>query len=134
VLNLPLVGLWAQVARIPFRILGPVIVVSSAVGAYSLRFQTFDVWVAVLFGVIGYLMRKTGVPVAPLVLATVLVETLETSLRLSLILSDGSPLIFVQRPISAAIVAVAVGLFAWSAWPRRYGTRAANRYAPEPTE
>ncbi len=134
VLNLPLVGLWAQVARIPFRILGPVIVVSSVVGAYSLRFQTFDVWVALLFGVVGYLMRKTGVPVAPLVLATVLVETLETSLRLSLILSDGSPLIFVQRPISAVIMVAAVALFARSVWPRRYGVRATNRYSPEPNE
>jgi putative tricarboxylic transport membrane protein len=118
VLNLPLVGLWAQVARIPFRILGPVIVVSSVVGAYSLRFQTFDVWVALLFGALGYLLRKTGVPLAPLVLASVLAETLETSLRLSLILSDGSPWIFVRRPISAAIAAATLVLFAGSLWAR----------------
>jgi putative tricarboxylic transport membrane protein len=118
VLNLPLVGLWAQVARIPFRILGPVIVVSSVVGAYSLRFQTFDVWVALLFGVVGYLLRKTGVPVAPLVLASVLVETLETSLRLSLILSNGSPYIFFRRPISAVIMIAALALFARSVWTR----------------
>ena len=118
VLNLPLVGLWAQVARIPFRILGPVIVVCSVVGAYSLRFQTFDVWVALLFGVVGYLLRKTGVPVAPLVLAAVLVETLETSLRLSLILSDGSPLIFFRRPISASILVATFALFAASVWAR----------------
>jgi putative tricarboxylic transport membrane protein len=116
VLNLPLVGLWAQVARIPFRILGPVIVVSSVVGAYSLRFQTFDVWVALVFGVVGYLLRKTGFPVAPLVLASVLVETLETSLRLSLILSNGSPSIFFRRPISGAIMIAALALGAWSLW------------------
>jgi putative tricarboxylic transport membrane protein len=119
VLNLPLVGVWAQVARIPFRILGPVIVVSSVVGAYSLRFQTFDVWVALLFGVVGYVLRKTGVPVAPLVLASVLVETLETSLRLSLILSNGSPYIFFRRPISAVIMVAALILFARSVWTRR---------------
>jgi putative tricarboxylic transport membrane protein len=119
VLNLPLVGLWAQVARIPFRILAPVILVSSVVGAYSLRFQIFDVWVAFLFGMVGYVLRKTGVPLAPLVLSSVLVETLETSLRLSLILSNGSPAIFFGRPISAAILAVTVVLFAWSTWTRR---------------
>jgi putative tricarboxylic transport membrane protein len=118
VLNLPLVGLWAQVARIPFRILGPIIVVSSVVGAYSLRFQTFDVWVALFFGVVGYVLRKTGVPLAPLVLASVLAETLETSLRLSLILSNGSPFIFFRRPISAAIVGGTLILCAWSAWTR----------------
>jgi putative tricarboxylic transport membrane protein len=116
VLNLPLVGLWAQVARIPFRILGPIIVVSSVVGAYSLRFQTFDVWAALLFGVVGYVLRKTGVPLAPLVLGSVLAETLETSLRLSLILSNGSPFIFFRRPISAAILAGTLILGAWSAW------------------
>jgi putative tricarboxylic transport membrane protein len=119
VLNLPLVGLWAQVARIPFRILGPVIVVSSVMGAYSLRFQTFDVWVALLFGVVGYLLRKTGVPLAPFVLASVLVETLETSLRLSLILSDGSPLVFFRRPISAAILIAALALLGRSLRTRR---------------
>ena len=118
VLNLPLVGLWAQVARIPFRILGPVIVVSSVVGAYSLRFQTFDVWVALLFGVVGYLLRKTRFPVAPLVLAAVLAETLESSLRLSLILSNGSPSIFFRRPISAAILIAALALAAWGAWTK----------------
>jgi putative tricarboxylic transport membrane protein len=116
VLNLPLVGLWAQVAKVPFRILGPVIVVSSVLGAYSLRFQTFDVWVALLFGVLGYVLRKTGFPLAPLVLAAVLVETLETSLRLSLILSNGSPGIFFRRPISAVILGSALALAAWSAW------------------
>jgi putative tricarboxylic transport membrane protein len=118
VLNLPLVGVWAQVAKVPFRILGPVIVVSSVVGAYSLRFQIFDVWVALLFGVVGYVLRKTGVPVAPLVLASVLVETLETSLRLSLILSNGSPSIFFRRPISAVIMVAALTLFARSVWTR----------------
>jgi len=118
VLNLPLVGVWAQVARIPFRILGPVIVVSSVVGAYSLRFLTLDVWVALLFGIVGYLLRKTGVPVAPLVLASVLVETLETSLRLSLILSNGSPLIFFRRSISAVIMVAALAFFARSVWTR----------------
>ena len=78
VLNLPLVGMWARIVRIPFYILGPLIVFCAVVGTYSIRFQTFDVWVMLLFGVIGYFMRKLGFPIAPMVLASVLAQMLET--------------------------------------------------------
>jgi putative tricarboxylic transport membrane protein len=106
-LNLPLVGWWARIALIPFPILGPLIVLCSVVGAYSIRFLLFDVWVALLFGGIGYLMRKLGFPVAPMVLATVLAQMLETSLQQSLLISQGSPLIFFNRPIAAFFMALA---------------------------
>ena len=79
VLNLPLVGMWAKICRIPFYILGPMIVFCAMIGTYSIRFQAFDVWVMLLFGVIGYFMRKLGYPVAPMVLASVLAQMLETS-------------------------------------------------------
>jgi putative tricarboxylic transport membrane protein len=72
VLNLPLVGLWARIALIPFPILGPLILVFSVIGAYSVRFLMLDVWVALIFGVVGYLMRKLGYPLAPMILAAVL--------------------------------------------------------------
>ena len=72
VLNLPLVGMWARIALIPFPILGPLIILFSVIGAYSIRFMMFDVWVALIFGVVGYVMRKLGFPIAPLVLASVL--------------------------------------------------------------
>ena len=72
ILNLPLVGFWARIALIPFPILGPLIVVFSLIGAYSVRYLLFDVWVALAFGVIGYLMRKFGFPLAPVVLAVIL--------------------------------------------------------------
>ena len=78
VLNLPLVGMWARIVRIPFYILGPMIVFCALVGTYSLRFQAFDIWVMLLFGVIGYFMRKLGFPIAPMVLASVLAQMLET--------------------------------------------------------
>lgn len=100
VLNLPLVGWWARIALIPFPVLGPIIILCSVVGAYSIRFLIFDVWVALLFGVVGYLMRKLGFPLAPLVLASVLAPMLETSLQQSLLISMGSPLIFFTRPIA----------------------------------
>jgi len=108
VLNLPLVGMWARIALLPFPVLGPLIILFSVIGAYSIRFLAFDVWMALLFGVIGYLMRKLGFPMAPMVLATVLAQMLETSLQQSLLISRGSPLIFFTRPIAAAFMALAL--------------------------
>src|SRR5512136_1436366 len=87
VLNLPLVGIWARIAIIPFPVLGPIIIICSLIGTYSIRFLAFDVWVAILFGIIGYFMRKLGYPIAPMVLATVLAPMLETSLQQSLLIS-----------------------------------------------
>ncbi|QGP92911.1 Tripartite tricarboxylate transporter TctA family protein [Neomoorella glycerini] len=116
VLNLPLVGLWARIALIPFPILGPMIILFSVIGAYSVRFLMFDVWVALIFGVLGYLMRKLGFPLAPMVLATVLAQMLETSLKQSLVLSNGSPLIFFTRPIAAVFMLLAVVMIAWGLW------------------
>jgi putative tricarboxylic transport membrane protein len=108
ILNLPLVGIWARMALIPFPILGSLIVVFTFIGAYSLRFQMLDIWVVLLFGVVGYLMRKLSFPVAPMVLAAVLAKMLETALVQSLLLSKGSPLIFFTRPISAVFMAIAI--------------------------
>jgi putative tricarboxylic transport membrane protein len=107
VLNLPLVGMWAKICKIPFYILGPIIVFCAMIGTYSIRFQNFDVWVMLLFGVIGYFMRKLGYPVAPMVLASVLAQMLETSMGQALLISQGSPLIFFTRPISAVFMALA---------------------------
>jgi putative tricarboxylic transport membrane protein len=107
VLNLPLVGMWARIAIIPFPILGPLIVLCSVVGTYSIRFLMFDVWVMFIFGIIGYFMRKLGYPIAPMVLASVLAQMLETSLQQSLLISQGSPLIFITRPISAVFMGLA---------------------------
>jgi len=108
VLNLPLVGMWARIAIIPFPILGPLIVLCSVVGTYSIRFLMFDVWVMFLFGILGYFMRKLGYPIAPMVLASVLAQMLETSLQQSLLISQGSPLIFFTRPIAAVFMGLAI--------------------------
>ncbi|HEY8393855.1 MAG TPA: tripartite tricarboxylate transporter permease [Thermaerobacter sp.] len=119
VLNLPLVGLWARVARIPFAILGPAIVVLAAVGAYSVRYLVQDVWMALAFGVLGYFMRKLGYPLAPLVLANVLAPMLEESLRQSLVLSRGSPAIFFTHPLAAVFMVLAAIALAGGLWAGR---------------
>jgi putative tricarboxylic transport membrane protein len=108
VLNLPLVGMWARIAIIPFPVLGPLIILCSVVGTYSIRFLSFDVWVMFIFGIIGYFMRKLGYPVAPMVLASVLAQMLETSLQQALLISQGSPMIFFTRPISAVFMGLAI--------------------------
>jgi putative tricarboxylic transport membrane protein len=107
VLNLPLVGMWARICVIPFYILGPLIIYFSVLGTYSIRFAALDVWIMLLFGVIGYFMRKLGFPVAPMVLASILAQMLETSLGQSLLISQGSPLIFFTHPIAAVFMGLA---------------------------
>ncbi len=116
VLNLPLVGMWARIATVPFPILGPLILFCSVVGTYSIRFLIFDVWVMFVFGIIGYFMRKFGYPVAPMVLASVLAQMLETSLQQALLMSQGSPLIFFNRPISAVFMGLAALSIARGIW------------------
>jgi putative tricarboxylic transport membrane protein len=123
VLNLPLVGLWVRIAAIPFPILGPIILLCSVMGAYSVRYLLFDVWMAVFFGIFGYALRKTGFPLAPIVLASVLGPTLEISLKQSLILSGGSLAIFVTRPLTVSLLLLTAVLVARTLWGfRQTGT------------
>jgi putative tricarboxylic transport membrane protein len=116
VLNLPLVGFWARIAFIPFPILGPLIVVFSLIGAYSVRYLLFDVWVSLLFGVIGYLMRKFGYPLAPVVLAVILAPQLEIALKQALAIAAGSYLVFFARPISLGFMLLAFGVILRGLW------------------
>lgn len=116
VLNLPLVGIWARIAIVPFPILAPIIMFCSVLGTYSIRFILFDVWVMLVFGVIGYFMRKLGFPIAPLVLASVLAQMLETSLQQALLISQGSPLIFFTRPISLSFMILSAISILWGLW------------------
>lgn len=108
-LNLPLLGLWVRILRVPYRILAVVIVVTCVIGAYSVNNSAFDVGTMVAFGVIGYVMKKNGFPAAPLVLALVLGPLLEQNVQQSLIVSGGDLFIFVKRPISAILLS-AVGI------------------------
>jgi putative tricarboxylic transport membrane protein len=97
-LNLPLVPVFASILRIPYHILYPGIIVISIVGVYSINGSMFDVWLLAIFGLLGYIMKKTDFPTAPLVLAFVLGPLLEQAVRRSLIISQGDISIFVTRP------------------------------------
>jgi putative tricarboxylic transport membrane protein len=107
VLNMPLIGMWVQVLKLPYRVLFPLILMFCVVGVFASGNAVFDVFVMVLFGVLGYLMRKFGYEPAPLVLAFVLGPMLENNLRKSLILSQGDFTIFMERPISAVCLVLA---------------------------
>ena len=110
VLNMPLIGMWVQVLKAPYKILFPLILMFCIVGVFASGNAVFDVFVMIGTGVLGYLMRKFGYEAAPLVLAFVLGPMLENNLRKSLILSEGTFDIFVVRPISLACLAMAAAL------------------------
>ncbi len=107
VLNLPLIRLWVKLLQVPYRLLGPLILVVVLVGAYSVNNNAADVGITVIFGGLGYLMRRFDFEPAPLVLAMILGPQLEGSLRRALIYSRGDLLVFVERPIAAALLAAA---------------------------
>jgi len=106
ILNLPLIGLWVKVLRIPYRILFPMILLFCLIGSFTIKNVNFDIFVMLIFGVFGWLMRKFGYEGAPLILAFILGPMLENALRQSLLISQGSSLIFVSRPISAIALGI----------------------------
>jgi putative tricarboxylic transport membrane protein len=121
-LNLPLIGLWVRLLKVPYHYMAVVIVIICVIGAYSIKNSAFDVGMMIAFGVLGYLLRKGGFPAAPLVLALILGGLLERSLRKSLQISGADPMIFIDKPISATLLAVGllvilIPLFKW-AWKR----------------
>jgi len=116
VLNLPLIGLWVKVLKIPYRILMPLILLFCLIGVYSINSNIVELIVMVVFGIVGYMLRKLKYEEAPMVLAFVLGPLLEMSFRQSLIMSSGSFLIFVQKPISAIALAIAALLLISSAF------------------
>jgi putative tricarboxylic transport membrane protein len=108
ILNLPLVGLWARLLRVPYQYLCTGTLLFCVLGAYSLKGTVFDIGVMLVFGIIGYFCRKLGLPLAPAVLALILGPFMEKSLRTSLEMSAGDFTIFVTRPISATLIACAL--------------------------
>jgi len=117
VLNLPLIPLWVQVLKIPYRILFPLILLFCIIGAYSLKNGVFEVLLMFIFGGVGYLFRKFDYEPAPLLLAFVLGPMFESNLRQSLTLSRGSFSIFFNRPISAVAIVLAIILLVTSFIP-----------------
>ena len=109
-LNLPLIGFWVRMLKVPYRYLAVVVVVICVIGAYSVNNSTWDVGMMVFFGVVGYLLRKFAFPASPFILAMILGPMLEKTLQQSLIASGGDFLTFVNRPISAFLLAAAAFL------------------------
>src|SRR3989442_5854137 len=112
ILNLPLVGLWAQLLRIPYRVLFPVVLLLCVIGAYSANKNASALWGMLGFGIAGYVLRKLEYDLAPLVIAFVLAPLLEQSLRQSLVMSPDGAMILVQRPVTAVLLAASVVLAA----------------------
>jgi putative tricarboxylic transport membrane protein len=108
VLNLPLIPLWARVLKVPYYLLYPLILLFCLIGSYSFENRVADVFTMLIFGVIGFLMKKFQYAGAPLILALVLGQRLETSLRRSLIMSQGDFSIFITRPISLCFLMIAI--------------------------
>jgi putative tricarboxylic transport membrane protein len=113
-LNLPLVGLFVNLLRIPYGYLYPLIIMFCVIGVYEVSHSIVDVWIMLIMGVLGYFLRKLGFDPAPLVLGLVIAPTLELSLRQSLIMSDGNWTIFFTRPIALTLVAACFVLLALS--------------------
>ena len=108
ILNLPLIGIWIKLLKVPYRYLFPAIVLFCAIGVYSINNNTFDIWMVGVFGFVGYLFIKLGCEPAPLLLGFILGPMMEENLRRALLLSLGDWSTFVTRPLSAGLLAAAV--------------------------
>ncbi|MCC5989655.1 MAG: tripartite tricarboxylate transporter permease [Pararhodobacter sp.] len=113
VLNLPLIGLWVSILRIPYRLLYPAVLIFICIGVYSVRNAVFDVWLVLVFGLVGYGMRLLRFEPAPLILGFILGPLMEQYLRRSMSIARGDPMVFLERPMSASFLAVAAGLALW---------------------
>jgi putative tricarboxylic transport membrane protein len=117
ILNLPLIGIWVQVLKVPYRILFPLILLFCLIGTYTINNSAFDLFIMILFGVLGYFLKKFSYESAPLILAVVLGPMLEQNLRQSLLLSRGSFMIFINHPISGVILGIAFLLLLTNIFP-----------------
>jgi TctA family transporter len=104
VLNLPLIGVWVRLLKVPYRLLFPAIMAFSAIGIYSVNNSPFEIYLTAVFGVLGFIWMKLGFNLAPMLLGFVLGPMMEENLRRSLLTSRGDPTVFFTRPISLAFV------------------------------
>lgn len=117
ILNLPMIGVWVKVLKVPYRIVFPLIFLFCIIGVYAINLSITNLWLMLGFGILGYLMRKFGFDPAPLCLAFILGPLLEVAMRQSLLLSQGSFMIFFSRPISAVCMGIAVVLLLMNLLP-----------------
>lgn len=117
VLNLPLVGLWVSLLRVPYKLLFPAILFFSVIGVYSISNSNFSVFLLAIFGVVGYVFAKLDAEPAPLLLGFILGPMIEEYLRRALQLSNGNALVFIERPFSAVLLVISAILIATIALP-----------------
>ena len=117
VLNLPLIGLWVKILKVPYPILSPLILLFCVIGVYSVNNDTTEVLLTIFFGVMGYFMRRFEYEPAPLLLGMILSPMMESNFRQALLVSQGSFLIFVTHPISATLLAIAAILLLYPIFP-----------------
>jgi putative tricarboxylic transport membrane protein len=129
IMCMTMVPIFAQFLRIPFTVMAPLVVVMCAFGTYSVDSSISDVWIMFAFGVLGYIMRLALIPIAPMVLGLVLEPILESKLRLALTLSGGDIATFIERPIAASLLAVALLIFLGPRSWRSLGASPAGRPA-----
>ncbi len=123
VLNLPLIGIWVQMLRVPYRLLYPAILTFCCIGVYSINNNPFDVFVTIICGAFGYLFYKLQCEPAPLILGFILGPMMEENLRRALLLSRGDPTTFLTRPISLVLLMMALALLALILLPSIKKTR-----------
>ncbi|MBT3765996.1 MAG: tripartite tricarboxylate transporter permease [Rhodospirillales bacterium] len=119
VLNIPLIGLWVRLLRVPHIYLYPTVVVLICVGVYSIDNSVFDIWVTLVFGAIGYILRLYKFEPAPLLIGFVLGPMMEEFFRRAMLLSRGDPFVFFDRPGSAVLLISSAVLFIWALIPQR---------------
>jgi TctA family transporter len=107
VINLPMIGVWVKLLQVPYKYLYPAILVFCAIGVYSLNNSVFDVYQALFFGIAGYIFTKLRLEAAPLLIGFVLGPMMEEHLRRAMLLSRGDVVVFIDRPISATLLAIA---------------------------
>ena len=117
ILNLPLIGLWIQLLKVPYRLLYPAILAFCCIGVYSINNTTFDVFMTVFFGALGYLFYKLRCEPAPLILGFILGPMMEENLRRAMLLSRGDPTTFVTSPLSLGLLLAALALLGIATLP-----------------
>jgi TctA family transporter len=108
VLNLPMIGIWVKMISVPYHLLFPAILVFCAIGVFSLANAQFDIYLMALFGILGYTFRKLDCEPAPMMLGFILGPMMEEYLRRALLMTKGSAMVFITRPISATLLAISV--------------------------
>ncbi len=114
ILNVPLIGMWVRLLKIPYKYMYPTIIVLICMGVYSLNNNVFDIWLTLVIGAVGYVMRLFRFEPAPLLLGFVLGPMMEEQLRRTMLLSRGDPMVFLERPISATLLALTAGIIVFA--------------------